>query len=219
MNESENTYEVELKLQPRDEALLDRIWLLDRLGPYTVMSRQRHRHHNLYFDSPEHALDQAGGNLRWRVITGAQEAELTYKGPSQVRNGVFQRLEVTAVLPSSVDPLTVEPPPHPLQLARMITQDLAPTELVLETDRRGLRLQSPLALVELDLDITTMPTTDYCDIEIEGELIHGDPSVLAELEELLSQLGPVKRASKGKRARGWAFWRNASRDVSRHTAH
>lgn len=209
MHMARDDFEVELKLQTDDEALLDRLWALEHLGTFDVVGRHRQRHHNVYFDSPDHALDRARGNLRWRTVAGSGQAELTYKGPAEVHNGVFRRQEVTVVLPSAVDPLAITPPPQPLAIALAITANLAPTELILETDRRGLQLVSAHARVELDIDITTMPTTAYRDLEIEAELAEGDPDVLTELEAVIGQLGPVRRAQKGKRARGWAYLKRA----------
>lgn len=202
---TEDTYEVELKLQPRQEATLDSIWAMDRIGEFEVTSRRRLQLHNRYYDSPDHALDRAGGNLRWRTIAGSNEAELTYKGPSEVHGGVFRRLEITAMLPADSDPLLVQPVPEPILLAQRSTKELGPTELVLENDRRSMRLSGHGATIEVDLDITTMPGTDYYDLEIEGEMVEGDPDVLGELETVLTSLGKIKRSVKGKRARGWAF--------------
>jgi inorganic triphosphatase YgiF len=198
---------VELKLRPREALTLDTLWALERIGAFEVVSRRRLQLHNRYYDSPDHALDRAGGNLRWRTIAGSDHAELTFKGPSEVRGGVFRRLEVTALLPADTDPLMAEPAPEPLLLARRITTDLGPTELVLENDRRGMRLTGRDAVVELDLDITTMPGTDYYDLEIEAEMVSGDPEVLTELEAALRSAGPMKRSAKGKRARGWEYLR------------
>lgn len=208
---STDTYEVELKVQPRDPAILDAIWVLDRIGSFEVIARRRVQLHNRYYDSPDHALDRAGGNLRWRTIAGADEAELTYKGPSHVQAGVFRRLEVTALLPSDADPLAVHPEPEPLVLARRVTTDLAATELILENDRRGMRMTGLGATVEVDLDITTMQGTDYYDLEIEAEMVSGDPEVLTELEVTLRTIGRVKRSRKGKRARGWEYLRSRDR--------
>jgi inorganic triphosphatase YgiF len=202
---STENYEVELKLHPHEPEMLDRVWVLDRVGSFDVISRRRLRLENRYYDSRDFALDRAGGNLRWRTIEGAAEAELTYKGPSEVHGGVFRRLEITALLPRDVDPLVVEPIPEPVALARRATTDLGPTKLVLENDRRSMRLSGRDAIVELDLDITTMPGTDYLDFEIEGEMVEGDAEVLSELETALASVGAVTRSIKGKRARGWAF--------------
>jgi inorganic triphosphatase YgiF len=203
-----DTYEVELKLQPLHSRTLDDVWALDRIGDFEVVSRRRLQLHNCYFDSPDHALDRAGGNLRWRTIVGSSEAELTYKGPSEVHNGVFRRLEITAMLPSDVNPLAVEPLPRPVELARRVTARLMPTELVLEDDRRSMRLVGHGATVELDLDISTMTNTSYLDLEIEAEMVEGDPSVLADLEAALASVGSVTRSVKGKRARAWEFFRS-----------
>jgi hypothetical protein len=209
-----DTYEVELKLQPRDAASLDAVWEMDRIGSFEVLSRHQLKLRNRYYDSPDHALDRAGGNLRWRTIAESDQAELTYKGPSQVRGGVFRRLEITAMLPSDVDPLSVDPMPAPLALARRVTASLRPMELVLENDRRGMRLTDGDATVEVDLDITTMPGTDYYDLEIEAEMVSGDPEVLADLEVALTSFGEVARSVKGKRARGWEYLR--ARNQSRN---
>ena len=203
-----DTYEVELKLQPLQSKTLDDVWGLDRIGDFEVVSRQHLQLHNQYFDSTNHALDRAGGNLRWRTIAGASQAELTYKGPSQVHNGVFRRLEITALLPSDVDPLSVQPTPRPVELARRATAELTSTQLVLDDDRRSMRLVGHGAIVELDLDISTMPGTTYRDLEIEAEMVDGNPSVLAHLEAALASVGPVKRSAKGKRARAWDFVRS-----------
>jgi len=138
-------------------------------------------------------------------LEGSSEAELTYKGPAEVRNGVFRRLEITSVLPATADPLTTEPTPTPLVLARGVTADLGATDLILETARRTMQLRRGETRIDLELDITTMPGTDFRDIEIEAEMIHGDPADLGELEESISALGRVERSVKGKRARGWSY--------------
>jgi inorganic triphosphatase YgiF len=203
-----DTYEVELKLQPLQSKTLDDVWNLDRIGDFEVVSRHHLQLHNQYFDSTDNALDRAGGNLRWRTIVGASEAELTYKGPSQVRNGVFRRLEITALLPSDVDPLSVQPTPRPVEIARRATAELTRTQMVLDDDRRSMRLVGDGAIVEVDLDISTMPGTTYLDLEIEAEMVDGNPSVLADLEAALASVGPVKRSAKGKRARAWDFVRS-----------
>src|SRR6476620_4717688 len=70
-----DTYEVELKLQPLQSKTLDDVWALDRSGDFEVLSRRHLQLHNQYFDSADHALDRARGNLRWRTIAGASEAE------------------------------------------------------------------------------------------------------------------------------------------------
>jgi inorganic triphosphatase YgiF len=216
-NEGSDAYEVELKLQPSDAAILDAIWKLDRLGSFEVVSRRRQLQRNRYYDSRERALGGSGGSLRWRTTAGSTEGELTYKGPSEVQGGVFRRLEITSLLPSDVDPVTVEPAPAPLTLAHRITTDLEPTELILETDRRAMRLVGNGARVDLDLDITTMPGTDYYDLEIEAEIVSGDPDVLTQLHAQLITVGDMKPSAKGKLARGWGYlkqWELASR-VSR----
>jgi inorganic triphosphatase YgiF len=202
---STENYEVELKLQPHEAEMLDRVWALDRVGSFDVISRRTLHLYNRYYDSPDSALNRAGGNLRWRTIEGSPEAELTYKGPSEVHGGVFRRLEVTTLLPRDVDPLVVEPMPEPVALARRATTDLGPTKLVLENDRRSMRLSGRDAIVELDLDITRMPGTNYLDFEIEGEMVEGNAEVLSELETALASVGAVTRSIKGKRARGWSF--------------
>jgi inorganic triphosphatase YgiF len=200
-----SSYEVELKRQPDDAALLDRLWAMDRIGPFAVIEREVRNQRNAYFDSPDHALDRAQGNLRWRTLEGSDDAELTYKGPSEVVHGVFRRLEITAVLPASTDPLTIQPTPRPLRLARKIATDLHITELVLDTARRSMELQRGEARIELDLDITTMPGTRFRDIEIEAEIIHGEASDLGDLEVAIGALGHVERSTQGKRARGWSY--------------
>ncbi|HEX3245646.1 MAG TPA: CYTH domain-containing protein [Chloroflexota bacterium] len=204
-----DTYEVELKLQPLESKTLDDVWDLERIADFEVVSRHHLQLRSQYFDSTDNALDRAGGNLRWRTIAGAGEAELTYKGPSQVNNGVFRRLEITALLPANVDPLSVQPTPRPVELARRITEELRATQLVLDDDRRGMRLVGHGATVEVDLDISTMPGTTYLDLEIEAEMVDGNPSVLADLEAALATVGPVKRSTKGKRARAWDFVRHS----------
>lgn len=132
---------------------------------------------------------------------------MTYKGPAEVVNGVFRRLEVTAILPAEIDPLAVEPTPEPLAIARRVSVRLERSELVLENLRRSLQLDGLGARVELDLDTTTMPGTAYRDLEIEAELVSGDASVLEVIESSVANLGPVTRATKGKRARGWSYLR------------
>ena len=204
-NAGSDTYEVELKLQPSKAETLDAIWKLDRLGSFDVISRRRQHQRNRYYDSRERALGKSHGSLRWRTIAGSAEGELTYKGPSEVHQGVFRRLEITALLPAEIDPLTVAPAPAPLALAHRTTTDLEPTELVLETDRRKMRLVGHGASVELDLDVTTIPGTDYYDLEIEAEMVSGDPDVLAQLHAELTAVGKMKPSAKGKLARGWRY--------------
>jgi inorganic triphosphatase YgiF len=204
-DEGAEIYEVELKLRPTEAATLDTIWKLDRIGSFDVIGRRRLKQCNRYYDSRERALGRSGGNLRWRTIAGLAEGELTYKGPAEVRGGVFRRLEITTLLPSDVDPLTIEPAPAPLALAHRITTELQPTELLLENDRREMRLVGHGASIDLDLDITTMPNTDYYDLEIEAEIVSGDPDALTELETALTAIGNMRHSDKGKVARGWDY--------------
>lgn len=199
------SFEIELKLQTEDPDLLDRLWARQEIGPFRVTGRRIERQSNAYFDSPDHALDRAQGNLRWRTFADSPQAELTYKGPSEVVDGVFRRLEITARLPANLDPLSIQPPPEPLVIARRLSDRLERTDLVLENERRSLELKGLGARVELDLDTTTMPGTEYQDLEIEAELLSGDVAVLQTVEASVAKLGLVQRATRGKRARGWGY--------------
>jgi hypothetical protein len=125
--------------------------------------------------------------------------------------GVFRRRELTARLPANVDPLAVEPAPEPLTVAREVSRELERTNLVLDNERRSLQLEGLGAQVELDLDTTTMPGTEFHDLEIEAELISGDAAVLESIERSVATMGEVRRATRGKRARGWAFLRSQTR--------
>src|SRR4051812_21908621 len=72
-----SAYEVELKLQPHDAGLLDQLWAMDRIGAFIVIHRELRNQRNAYLDSPDHALDRAQGNLRWRTLEGSDDGELT----------------------------------------------------------------------------------------------------------------------------------------------
>src|SRR5438876_8338625 len=56
---SSDLVERELKLVPTDEALLDRLAAVDRLGPLAVTGRRRERQHNAFFDSPTRAFGRS----------------------------------------------------------------------------------------------------------------------------------------------------------------
>jgi adenylate cyclase, class 2 len=83
--------ELELKYYVHDLARIER--LLIALG--AICDQPRTREINLRFDTPDNSLSYAGKALRLRYDT---QARLTFKGPSQSREGIRLREEIEFVV-------------------------------------------------------------------------------------------------------------------------
>jgi inorganic triphosphatase YgiF len=72
--------ERELKLEPEDPALLDRLSAVDKLGPFEVVGRRAERQRNSFFDTPTRALRAARLALRRRCVESERLASATLPG-------------------------------------------------------------------------------------------------------------------------------------------
>jgi inorganic triphosphatase YgiF len=203
--------EVELKLTPADETLLDRLAEVARIGRFEVIGRRHERQRNSFFDTPTRALRTARIGFRRRVIEGEPMAVWTVKGESQHSRGVATRTEVELHLDADM------PPALALQAlqqraSRAFAEELSDalsdkslprTQPYLETatDRRILDLRSERAQVELALDRMTIPGHDYSELEVEVELKRGDEHELDEARRAIEEIGPVRESVGSKLSR------------------
>jgi len=93
-----DSVERELKLVPRDSALLDRLALVDRLGPFGVERRHHEIQHNSFFDTRDGALERERVGFRRRTVKGERLARWTIKGDAQHVGGVATRAEIELAL-------------------------------------------------------------------------------------------------------------------------
>ncbi|TME38591.1 MAG: CYTH domain-containing protein, partial [Chloroflexi bacterium] len=96
--------ERELKLVPADEALLDRLEAVERLGELEVRGRRRELQRNSFFDTRSRALGRARVGFRRRTIAGERMATWTLKADSKLEGGVATRLEIELQLDADLAP-------------------------------------------------------------------------------------------------------------------
>jgi inorganic triphosphatase YgiF len=212
--------ERELKLVPADEALLDKLAQVERLGPFEVHSRDRELQYNSFFDSPDQALREARVGFRRRSIEGQQRATWSIKGDAKSIGAIASRSEIELQLDADT------PPAHALSALRdaarshgaaeldkavsgalsVGSQPQAKPFLETRTDRRIVNLEVPGRdwRVELALDRMEIVGHAYRDVEIEAELKGGDESALSEVETAIKALGEVRESKGSKLGRAQA---------------
>src|SRR6516164_5347652 len=99
-----DTLERELKLVPENEALLDELAQMERLGPFVARGRGRELQHNSFFDTANHALREARVGFRRRSIEGQKLAVWTIKGDARQIGAVASRSEIELQLDSDMAP-------------------------------------------------------------------------------------------------------------------
>jgi inorganic triphosphatase YgiF len=210
--------ERELKLVAADEALLDRLAAIDRLGEFEVVGRHRELQRNSFFDTASRALAAARIGFRRRGIEGQRLATWTLKADAQVVGGVTTRSEIELQLDPDLPPaLAIGALRDAARsrgaagLAEAVADALASGGLPLarpflelRTDRRVVDLQAPAALVELALDRVRLVGHAYAELEIEAELKGGDEAALHTLATAIAALGEVRPSQGSKLSRAMA---------------
>jgi inorganic triphosphatase YgiF len=212
--------ERELKLVPVSDDLLDRLFSLDRLGPFTARSRRRERQHNSFFDTSTRALSRERVGFRCRRVDGQRLATWTIKGEARHVGGVATRAEIELALDADM------PPALALDTLRAAARSrgaavladaveaalsagdlpLARPFLDMETYRRFVDFEAPAEgwHIELALDQVRMIGHAYAEVEIEAELERGDEAALAAARAAIAELGSVRESEGSKLSRGMA---------------
>ena len=211
---AQSNQERELKLVPADEALLDRLAKVERLGPFRAQASRREAQHNAFFDSAAHALEQAKIGFRRRLIEGQTLARWTIKGDAESLGGVTTRDEIEVSLAADTPPAMAistlrEAAAHrgAGALAEAVADALRKgpplPEPYLETatDRRIVDLVDGSRKVELALDRMRIVGHDYAESEIEAELKQGDDAALAEVRAAIEATGAVRESEGSKLSR------------------
>lgn len=223
MSDDKDNLERELKLVPADEALLDLLEQVDRLGPFQVKGKRRERQRNSFFDTPSHALGAAHVGFRRRVIDGQPLATWSLKADAALVKGLATRSEIELQLDPDTSPALAlgalrdaartrgaQP------LAETIGDALASGGLPLpqpyvetETDRRILDLESldHSSSVELALDRMRVVGREYNDLEIEAELKRGNEAALDDVRAAIESLGEVTESKSSKLQRALSHLR------------
>jgi len=220
VNDDNDNKERELKLVPADEALLDRLEAVERLGELEVRGRRRELQRNSFFDTRSRALGRARVGFRRRTIAGERMATWTLKADSKLEGGVATRLEIELQLDAELAPALVigvlrdaARSRGASALAEAVGDALRSDGLPLarpyvetETDRRILDLEAPARgwKVELALDRMRLLGHNYADVEIEAELKHGDLDALDAARQAVASLGEVRPSEASKLSRALA---------------
>lgn len=213
--------EIELKLTPLDDELLDRLATIDRLGPFEVVGRRHEQQRNSFFDTPTGALRAHRIGFRRRMVEGQRMATWTLKTEGGQAGGVASRPEVELVMDSDMPPALV------LQALRQRGQGvlaeqlgdaladgslpLAKPYLDMATDRRILDLQTRNCRAELALDRVTIPGDPYAETEIEVELKRGDEAALSEARAAIEAMGAVRESIGSKLSRAIDYVERSAR--------
>jgi inorganic triphosphatase YgiF len=214
------TLERELKLVPEDEAMLDELAQVERLGPFVARDRGRELQHNTFFDSANHALRKAQVGFRRRSIEGQKLATWTIKGDARQIGAVASRTEIELQLDPEMAPALAlaalreaAASRGAAALADAVSGALAAGgpplgQPILETrtDRRIVNLEAPGRdwQVELALDRMEVVGHRYREVEIEAELKRGDETALSEVESAIGGLGKVRESKGSKLGRAQA---------------
>jgi inorganic triphosphatase YgiF len=212
--------ERELKLQPRDPKLLDRLATVEQLDGFTVAGRRHEVQRNSFFDSASRALTRAKMGFRRRTIQGQSLATWTVKGEGNLARGVSTRTEIELQL----DPDT--PPGLALDALRQAARQRGAVALAealddalatgglprarpfleTETERTILDLEAPDRgwSVELALDRVRLVGHAYSEVEIEAELKRGDESALDAVRQAIDALGRTRESAGSKLSRAMA---------------
>jgi inorganic triphosphatase YgiF len=213
--------EIELKLTPLDDALLDRLAAIDRLGRFEVVGRRHEQQRNSFFDTPTRALRKHKIGFRRRVVEGERMATWTLKAEGGQAGGVASRPEVELVMDPDMPPALV------LQALRQRGQGvlaeqlgdaladgslpLAKPYLEMATDRHILDLQNEKCRAELALDRVTIPGEPYAESEIEVELKRGDEAALSEARAAIEAMGAVNESIGSKLSRAIDYVERSAR--------
>ncbi|MBV9328015.1 MAG: CYTH domain-containing protein [Chloroflexi bacterium] len=209
-----DTLERELKLVPDDEALLDTLASVERLGPFEARGRRRELQRNSFFDSTAGGLAAARVGFRRRVVAHESLATWSIKGDAQHVGGVASRSEIELQLEADTPPaLALEALRAAAAsrgaealadaVSRALTTGQPSTHpfLETETDRRIVDLEEPTRgwQIELALDRMRVVGHNYREIEIEAELKQGADEALAAVRSAIESLGQVVHESKGSK--------------------
>jgi inorganic triphosphatase YgiF len=219
-----DTVERELKLVPDDEALLDKLALVERLGAFEVRGRGRELQHNSFFDTGNHALRQAQVGFRRRSIEGQALAKWTIKGDAKQIGAVANRSEIELELDAETPPSLALAALRDAAtsrgagaLAQAVAEALsaggqpqAKPFLETRTDRRIVNLEAPARdwRVELALDRMEVVGHSYREVEIEAELKGGDEAALSEIQSAIKAFGDVRDSKGSKLGRAQAHVEN-----------
>ncbi|HLZ29387.1 MAG TPA: CYTH domain-containing protein [Chloroflexota bacterium] len=212
--------ERELKLRPDEPELLDRLAVVDRLGPFTVTGRRREIQRNGFFDSSSRAFGGARVSFRRRTIQGASLATWTLKGEGQQARGVATRTEIELQLEPDMAPAVAIGALRQAASQRGATAlaealgdalavgglPLARPYLETETDRTIVDLEAADRgwSVELALDRVRLVGHGYAELEIEAELKRGDDATLEAARQAIIALGPTHDSEGSKLSRALA---------------
>jgi inorganic triphosphatase YgiF len=212
--------ERELKLTPVDADLLERLWNVSSLGPFTVVARRQERQRNSFFDTRERALRKAGVGFRRRTISGDAFATWTLKAEGGLFRGIATRPEIELRLGSDLPPaLAIGALRQAAQqrgaaaLAEQVADALSSGPLPLaqpvletETERRLLELRSEANgwHTELALDsVRMLGHPKYAELEIEVELKRGDDAALEAARAAIEALGAASESHGSKLGRAY----------------
>jgi inorganic triphosphatase YgiF len=210
--------ERELKLTPRDAALLDALWQLDELGPFQVTARRTEEQRNSFFDTRERALRQAHIGFRRRTIAGQKMATWTLKAEGGLFRGIATRPEVELQLDSDMPPALaigtlgeVARQRGASALAEQVGDalvgrglPLAQPVLEMKTVRRVLDLEAPAERWRCEMALDTVSLIEHprhTEVEIEVELKRGDDTALEAARAAIETLGPVDESVGSKLSR------------------
>ena len=220
----EDHSEIELKLTvvgDDPEGLLDAVATLEGLGEYALGPVQRHRLHDVYWDTPEKRLHEHGLTLRLRRM----DAQLlfTAKSGTNAKDGLFTRHELERpATPENWHVVRAALAAGGVDLDGVAAREGTPAEwmgaggLIVTQDRTTDRrardvLRDDRAVAELALDHTTFRfrtlVVEYREIEVEQK---GDePIELVRLGEVLAASFPgrLEPSTMGKYSRGLSIER------------
>lgn len=195
--------EVEIKYLVEDAALLDRLERVTKMGPFSVVSKQRIEQTDEYWDTSDAAAARNKVSLRRRLSNGVRLHTVKI---GAVATGFSRRMEIEEPAGDAglVDWLVQLCDEGRLELP-FAPADLVPM-LSVHNLRTTLQLQHPNGTeIELALDRVTYtgPRGKSSELEIEGELISGSESTLLELRDWLEAQGELtaSHGSKYERAR------------------
>lgn len=205
---SDHATETELKLAVASAAEQEALWQCDRIGPFQVRSRFVERQTNRYYERADGRLLEHGASLRWRMVAGEPTGELTLKLPGTTIDGIVQRAEYMAKLPTDVDPLAASPTPEPLRRLYDLAGPVAlRVAFEAQTERRVMELVGEGVIIEVALDRVTVPDDPHFELrEVEAELKSGPRAALDALSALLRRPGfhPEPRSKHERLAEDYA---------------
>jgi inorganic triphosphatase YgiF len=210
--------ERELKLTPAAPALLEHLWSIANLGPYTVVGRHTERQRNSFFDTRERALRQAHIGFRRRVIEGESMATWTLKAEGTLFRGIATRPEIELKLGADMPPaLAIGALRQAAQqrgaaaLAEQVGDALSSGPLPLAqplletaTERRVLELRADEHGWQTEMtldDVRILGHPRYAELEVEVELKHGDDAALDAARAAIEAVGDVRESVGSKFSR------------------